>query len=272
MNCTEASNLMGEAIDGSIPARTRNGLLEHLGYCRSCRRSYELETITKAVVKNRCVHLTTPSEILQSILLSLSTPSQSPFFEWIQKTFTTRRLLPALVVSVAIVVALVFPHSPSAEEESDVHTASNDVIFQSLQNFAKLQHGELVPTMVTKKAEEIHQYLDNSGMDFAVVQSMDCCRSYGAMTSEYNGIKLAQVVYTMSDDVMYVYQVKKKLVFDGSTLIIPPAARTALEKTGWYTDPHHPHCNVILWISNQTLCAAVSSMKKDEMLALLNRN
>ncbi len=274
MNCSEAGNLMGGAIDGSIPAITRSSLLEHLGFCRGCRRSFELETITKGVVRSRCSHVRTPSEVVQSILLTITTPQQSasPFFQWIQDTFTMQRLLPALVASVAIVVALVFFDTPSDVEESDVHTASNDVIFQSLQNFARLQKGELTPTMVTNKAEEVHQYLDKSGMDFAIVQPMDCCRSYGAMTSEYNGIKLAQVVYTMSDDVMYVYQVKKNLVFNGSTLIIPPAARTALQKTGWYTDPRHPHCNVILWVADQTLCAAVSSMKKDEMLALLNRN
>jgi hypothetical protein len=274
MNCTEANALFGEAIDGSLPANARSGLLEHLGLCRRCQKSYELEVITKTVVKSRCSHVYTPPEIVQSVVSALRKPAQSisPFFEWIQNLFTMRRLLPALAASVAIAVALVFFSSPTTVEESDVHTASNDVIFQSLQNFAKLQSGELKPSFVTNKVEDIHQYLNNSGMDFAIVQPMGCCRSYGALTSEYNGIKLAQVVYTMNDDVMYVYQVRKKNVFDGSTLIIPPAARTALEKTGWYTDPHHPKCNVVLWIADQTLCAAVSSMKKDEMLALLNRN
>ena len=274
MKCIEANNLLGEAIDGSIPASTRNSFFEHLGICWDCRREYELETIAKAVVKSRCTRVGTPSEVSHAIISALDNASQSvsPFFEWIQDVFTMHRLLPALVTSIAIVVALVFFNSPSGQDESDVHTASNDVIFQSLRNFTRLQNGELKPTRVANKAEDIHQYLDNSGMDFAKVQPMDCCTSYGAFTSEYNGVKLAQVVYTMSDDVMYVYQVRKKNVFGGSTLIIPPAAKTALEKTGWYTDPHHPNCNVVLWIADQTLCAAVSSMKKDEMLALLNRN
>jgi hypothetical protein len=274
MNCTEAKVLFGDAIDGSLPTSTRSSFFEHLGICWGCRKSYELEVITKTVVRNRCSRVSTPPEIIQSIVLALRKPSESvsPFLEWIQNMFTMKRLLPALAASVAIAVALVFFSSPSTVEESDVHTASNDVIFQSLQNFAKLQSGELKPELVTNRAEDIHQYLDNSGMDFAFVQPMDCCRSYGALTSEYNGVKLAQIVYTMNDDVMYVYQVRKKNVFDGSILIIPPAARTALEKTGWYTDPHHPKCNVVLWIADQTLCAAVSSMKKDEMLALLNRN
>jgi hypothetical protein len=274
MKCTEANDLFGGAIDGIIPAITRGSLIEHLTRCRGCRKSYELETITKAVVKSRCSHVGTPPEVIQTIVSALNKSSQSvsSLLEWIQDAFTMGRLLPALAASVTIVVALVFFSSPTAVEESDVHTASNDVIFQSLRNFARFQNGELKLTMVANKAEDVHQYLDRSGMDFAIVQPMDCCRSYGALTSEFNGIKLAEIVYTMSDDVMYVYQVRKANVFDGSTLIIPPAARVALEKTGWYTDPHHPNCNVVLWITDQTLCAAVSSMKKDEMLAALNRN
>lgn len=272
MNCAEANDLFGGAIDGSLPGNTRASLLEHMGRCRGCRRAFELETITKAVVKDRCTRISTPSEVYHAVVSALDKNSPTPFFQWIQEVFTMRRLLPALAVSMAIVAALVFFNSPTSVEVSYVHTAPNDVIFQSLQNFAKLRNGELKPALVTNKAEDIHQYLDNSGMDFAIVQPMDCCTSYGALTSEYNGVRLAQVVYTMSDDVMYVYQVRKKNVFDGSTLMIPPAARIALEKTGWYTDTRHPNCSVVLWVSDQTLCAAVSSMKKDEMLAMLNRN
>ncbi|HET9129957.1 MAG TPA: hypothetical protein VFO86_03355 [Terriglobia bacterium] len=272
MNCSEASALFGEALDGSMQAGARKSLLEHLGLCRGCRRSYELESITKAVVGKRCAHATTPPEIVQSIVASLHQASESPFFAWVQDVFTMRRVLPTLAGAVALVAVLVLVRTPSTTVEHDEHTASNDVIFQSLQNFDRLRNGELKPAVVAANAEDIHQYLDHNGMDFAVVQPLDCCTSYGALTSEYNGVRLAQVVYTMNQDVMYVYQVRKKNVFDGSALIISPAARMALEKTGWYTDPHHPSGNVILWLKNETLCAAVSSMKKDEMLALLNRN
>ena len=274
MNCTEANNLFGEALDGFVSGNARHSLFEHFGICRSCRKAFELESITKLIVKSRCTRVHTPLDVRQSVLTALLAPTAATptLFEWIQQTFTLRRLLPALAVSVAMVFAMVFYGPPTPTEESDAHTASNDVIFQSLRNFAQLQKGEVKPTLVASTAQDIHQYLDNNGLDFAIVHPMDCCTSYEAMTSKYKGIELAEVVYRMSDDVLYVYQVKKKNVFEGSTLVIPPAARTALAKTGWYTDPHHPNCNVILWIADQTLCAAVSSMKKDEMLALLNRN
>ncbi len=274
MNCTEANDCFGDAIDGSLSESIRRSLYQHLEGCRNCRRSFELESITKMIVRSRCLRLNTPSDVRQAILTALDQPSAArvPFLEWIHSVFTVRRLVPALVISVAFVLAVVLLKTPTSPEESDMHNAPNDVIAQSLQNFAQIRKGTMKPALVASKAEDIHQYLQSNGFDFAVVPPLECCTSYGAMTSQYNGVKLASVVYQMNDDVMCVYQVRKKNVFDGSTLVISPAARVALEKTGWYTDPGHPNCNVVLWIADQTLCAAVSSMKKDEMLALLNRN
>ena len=276
MNCSDANALFGDALDGELTPDIRSALFDHLRVCLSCRKAFELESITKAFVQHNYPRTTTPPETVRSIVSAIEREAQTPasIVTWVHEIFTTRRLIPALVASVAIAVFLVFFDQPLETPllESDAHTASNDVIFQSLQNFARLEKGELKPARIATKAEDVHNYLDSTGMDFAVINPMDCCKSYAASTSEYDGVKLAHVVYTLEGDVMYVYQVRKTHVLDGSTLVMPPAARTSLQKTGWYTDPHHPDCNVVLWISDETLCVAVSSMKKDEMLALLNQN
>ncbi len=276
MNCSEAQELFGDAIDGAIATNKRDSFFEHLQACFGCRRTYELESMAKAIVKAECPRVATPPDTYQSIKVALERASQKPqtLLDWAQEVFTVRRLVPALAASLALAAFLILynPRSESPLLESDAHTASNDVIFQSLQNFARLEKGEFLPVRTASKVEDVHRYLDSTGMKFGVVHSMDCCKSYGVATSEYDGIRVVHLVYTLDGDVMYVYQVRKAHVLEGSRLIIPPAARTALEKTGWYTDPHHPDCNVVLWISNETLCAAVSSMKKDEMLAMLNQN
>jgi hypothetical protein len=98
---------------------------------------------------------------------------------------------------------------------------------------------------------------------------MENCEWYGAISSDYGGIKLAHVVYKVDEYTMYVYQVEQDAIKEGSPLQLPAAARASLEKSGWYTDPEHPDHNVVLWTTNGTLCAAVSSLKKDRLLALL---
>ncbi len=276
MNCSEASELLGEAVDGVTSSWNRSEFFEHLRACTTCRRTYELETMAKAVVRKGCPRVTTPPQILRSVIDAVEHESQKSLSlpAWIHEIVSVRWLVPALVGSLAVTAFLVFfnQRPETFTPESYEHTASNDFIHQSLQNFARLQNGEFKPAVISSKAEDVHEYLDSSGRDFAVVRAMDCCTSYGAAASEYDGIRLAHVVYTLDDDMMYVYQVRKAHVLDGSTFVLPPAARTALKKTGWYTDPHHPDCNVVLWTTDETLCAAVSSMKKDEMLALLNQN
>jgi len=276
MNCTEANALVGDAIDGELAAEARSAFFEHLQGCLTCRRAYELESMTKEVVRRACPRVATPPEAFRSVVDTIEREAQAPasIVAWVHEIFTPRRLVTGLVASIAIAVFLVFFDQPLETPllESDAHTASNDVIFQSLQNFNRLEKGEFKPSLVATKAEDVHNYLDSSGLDFAVIQPMDCCKSYAAVTSEFGGIRLAHVVYTLEGDVLYVYQVRKTHVLDGNTLVMPPAARTSLLKTGWYTDPHHPDCNVVVWISDETLCVAVSSMKKDEMLALLNQN
>ncbi len=276
MNCSDAKALFGDALDGALKPESRSAFFDHLQVCFSCRKAYELESIAKSVVHDHCPHVAVPPDVIRSVSEAIEREVEhpSPILSWVQEVFTTRRLIPALVGSIAIAVFLVFFNQPLETPllESDAHTASNDVIFQSLQNFARLEKGELKPARIATRAEDVHNYLDSTGTDFAVVHPMDCCKSYGAATSEYDGIRLAHIVYTLDGDVMYVYQVRKAHVLEGSALIMPPAARTSLRKTGWYTDPHHPLCNVVVWIADEALCVAVSSMKKDEMLALLNQD
>lgn len=274
MNCREVHNHLGEAIDGGLPTQAKTGFFEHLNLCKPCRKDYELETITKTVVQKKCPYTSTPPQIFHAIVSALRGESRSTpsLFDSVRERLTARNLVPALAGAMAIVAFLLIRPSPNADGESDRHTASNDIIFQSLQNFSKVRTGELKATTAANNAEEVHKFLDDNGFNFAVVKHLDRCASYGALTSEYQGIQLAHLVYNVDGEVLYVYEVKKRLALEGSLLTVSPAAKTALLKTGWYTDPRHPDCNVVVWIVDETLCAAVSSMKKDRMLALLTRN
>lgn len=274
MNCREVHNNLGEAIDGGLPTQAKTGFFEHLNLCKPCRKDYELETITKMAVQTKCPYTSTPPQIFHAIVSALrgESRSSSSLFDSVRERLTARNLVPALAGAMAIVAFLLFRPAPGIEAESDVHTASNDIIFQSLQNFSKIRTGELKATTAANNAEEVHKFLGDNGFNFAVVKHLDRCASYGALTSEYRGIQLAHLVYNVDGEVLYVYEVKKRLALEGSLLTVSPAAKTALQKTGWYTDPRHPDCNVVVWIVDETLCAAVSSMKKDRMLALLSRN
>lgn len=273
MNCTEAQKWFGDAIDREIPVAIRADFFAHVRACLPCRNDYELELLGKHILRNTVGRVVSPAGVHQSVLRSLRQQYENVENRggWLVRLFAGKILAPALTAGLAIIALFVFlslPRTPATDEFA--HTAPNDIINQSLSNFALVRSGELKPSMVACYSDVMIGYFHRQDVDFAVsVLSDDSCDWYGAMSNDYGGVKLAHIVYKRGDDLLYVYEVDKDQAMQGPVLSLPHAARVALNQTGWYTDPKHKDCNVVLWTVNKTLCAAVSTMKKDQMLALL---
>ena len=273
MNCTEVQNNFGNAVDGTLQPSFREEFFKHLSLCLGCRKEYELESVTKNAVRNNVKHLDTPASVRSSILMSLresySAVADGP--SWFERLFGGRRLFPSLVTILAVVSLVYYLVPPAVPPENlSVHTASNDVIFQTLQNFARIRDGQMKPKTVACDPAIITTYFKKNGLQFAAdAKILDNCDWYGASYSDFDGVQLAHVVYQIGDDMTYVYEVKKDEAMEGSTLSMPSAAKQSLKKTGWYTDPLHPDCNVVVWTANGTLCSATSTMKKDRLAAML---
>jgi anti-sigma factor (TIGR02949 family) len=274
LSCNQITDLIGHALDGELPKEHETEFRHHVTLCPPCRRAYELEALTKKVVRSRIKRIPTPPQVYEAVVRTLrveeevTTSGAAP--GWWERTFSRRMLVPALVAGV-VVVAMLLTLTPAERSElATRHTAPNDIINQSIVNFALVRSGELKPTMISCYPEGVIGFFERNGLRFVVnVKNIESCDWYGASSSDYNGVKLAHVVYKIGDELMYVYQVSEQDVEKGSLLQLPLAARTALAETNWYTDPDHPECNVVLWRDNGTLCAAVSTMKKDRILALL---
>ena len=274
MNCTEVQEQFGNAVDGTLPSNVRDELFKHFSLCHACRKDFELESIAKQIVRKSVRHVDTPGDVRNVVMSSLRKEyaEEAAGTTLFERLFTGRRLFPSLVTAL-VVVALIYyfvPPQPSPSHMA-VHTASNDIIFQSLQNFSSLREGRLKPKSVACDPTVIKSYFQKKGLQFAAdTKVIDDCDWYSALYSNFEGVQLAHVVYQMGDDMTYVYEVKKDEAMEGSTLSMPAAAKQSLSKTGWYMDPLHPDCNVVVWTSNGTLCAAVSTMKKDRLFAFLS--
>ena len=274
MTCDKVLELLGLALDGPFSGQIREEFFNHLSVCARCRREFELETVAQQLVRKSVKHVIAPHNVRNFVLGSLREEfaRAEGRISWVERFFG-KRFFPSLVTAL-VVVALIYyfaPLEPSGSRLA-VHTASNDVIFQLLQNFTRIREGQLKPRTVACDAAVIKSYFKKNGHDFAAnTKVIDDCDWYGAMVSEFDGVKLAHVVYQTGDDVTYVYEVKKKEALEGGSLSMPPAAKQALTEKGVYTDPLHPGCNVVVWIANETLCAAVSTMKKEKLLAFVSQ-
>lgn len=278
MNCSEIQNFLGDAIDRFLPKHLEEEFHVHLDVCRNCRNAYELEVLAKTLVQKNVKRVATPPSISSAVAFSLqkeynaSHEHKSGVSGWIARVFGNRPLLPTLATGLALAAFLyffVFPAKDSLSETS--HSAANDIMNQTLNNFSLVRSGELKPKFVSCFPEAVQAFFEKNGFEAPVKMiNLSDCDWYGANYSEYGGVKLAHIVYKIGDETVYVCQVRQDDAMRGTTLHLPPAAKKELARSGWYTDPSHGEdCNIIVWIEDGTLCAASSTMKKQKLLALL---
>ncbi|MBM4162403.1 MAG: hypothetical protein FJ217_15040 [Ignavibacteria bacterium] len=274
MDCRSFQEHLGDAIDRFLPQSVEQEFQAHLDLCRKCRDEFELERLCKQVVQRKIKRVGTPPATQALVLHSLQeqyAKASSSAEGWWDRLFTRRALVPAIASGLAVVVFVLFltvQRDPS--EALTDHSASNDLINQSFKNFALVRSGELKPDFVASCPESVASYFKKSSIDFAVhVVRMPDCEWYGAMAVEHAGVKMAHVAYRTGDDWMFVCEARHDAVMQSASLSLPPAAKRALTASNWYIDPAHPECNVVMWITDGVLCTAVSTMKKEKLLAVL---
>ena len=274
MDCHGIRQYAGDAIDRSLSNDVAAEFEAHLRRCPPCRREIALEKLSKFLVR-RHVHWTeTPRSTYGAILLALRREylSSSPTIpSFAVGSFPWRMVLPALSGGAA---ALLFFSLVTARVNTSypmtAHTASNDIINQSFRNFALLKAGKLEPDLVSSVPESIRGFLQNRNLQFGVqmpsIQNCDWC---AGSAGEEGGVKQAHLIYKIGSELVYVFEVSDDDALYGTQVSLPPAAKRALAQSGWYTDPDHPDCNVVLWKTDEAVCVAVSTMRKGRLLSLL---
>lgn len=274
LNCNEVHELSGDALDRGLPGEKKSDFFAHLKACLHCRNDYEIELLAKNIIRRTLKLVPTPSEVSQTILQLIRGQADGTVKKqsWFGRFLSWRFLAPTLaagIVGLILTFLLILPFGSANNEYA--HTAANDIINQSLKNFSLVQSGELKPSMIACYPDVVVGYFQRQNYRFAVsMPSDDSCDWYGAVADTFDDVKQAHIFYKRGDDLLYVYEIKIADAFEGSALSLPVAAKKSLAQTGWYTDPQHKECNVVLWIVNETLCAAVSTMKKDRLLAFLS--
>lgn len=274
MDCGAVQQHAGDAIDRSLPKDVENEFHAHLERCSPCRKEVAFEKLSKHMVRQNVKRIPTPRSLQAFILNSLQKEYQrngTVSASWLSRVFSPRVVFPTAAGAFVAVIFFVMVSTRQGQSyRLTVHTAPNDIIHQSFDNLALLRSGQMQPAMVSTIPESVGSFFRRSSLQFGVhIPKLHDCRWYGGSASEYSGVKQAHVLYRMGDEWVYVYEVKADDTMNGAQLSMPPAARAALAQWGWYTDPDHPDCNVVLWKTNETVCVAVSTMKKTKLLTLL---
>jgi hypothetical protein len=274
VDCDGVQQHAGSAIDGFLSKDVENEFQAHLERCRPCRQDVALEKLSKQLVQRNVSLIPTPRSIQTLILSSLHQEysiTGSTDDPWMAGVNRFRILLPALAGG-AVAAAFFFMVALPSDRTSLMfaHTAENDVIHQSFETFALLKSGQLVPSMVSSVPESVSGFFRRSSLQFGVqiptIRGSDWC---GGSASDNKGAQQAHLLYKLGDEWLYVCEMMDDDATSGIPFSLPPAAKIALTRSGWYTDPMHPNCNVVVWKKDDVVCVAVSTLRKERLLALL---
>ena len=269
MDCREFRELISEAVDDRLRGGHKQHFNDHAIVCRSCRCEYEMEQITKGVVRARIQHETTPTEIYASLLSSLRN-SASSSGSWLRSIFGEAFLNPAVALVALLVVAVGAVSLLQKNNAIPISTEKN-IIAQSINNYSAAMTGLLKPDLISHDPGDVKDYLSKDTPFEVSVATLDGCDWCGGVLSNVNGIRLVHVVYKIGGEgILYVYQVDLNEALRGTKVGLPENAKAALAETGWYFEQTPDLCNVVLWRHKNTLCAAVSKMERAKMVALLS--
>ncbi|MEW6060665.1 MAG: hypothetical protein AB1600_01865 [Bacteroidota bacterium] len=261
MNCKDFQECACDIVDKRLSEERTNELLQHATVCPHCR--YELQALqtAKSAVQAKIHRSAVPADVYFSIVASLSRHSGTL---WFQKLFGVK-LNPALalVVLAVMVVGIYSLFYPSFVPPDDP-----DIINQSVANYQAVIGGSIQPQLVSSN-DEVKSFLEKQ-VNFAVnVPKMKNCKSCAGVLSIFNGVKLAHVVYKVNGNVVYIYQANMDDVLKGGKITLSDKVKTALANTNWYVEEERNDKSIVVWRYKNTLCAAVSSLPKDQLIALL---
>ena len=269
MDCREFQELITEAVDKRLHTPIEHHFSAHADTCPSCRNEFERERITKSVVHSKVQHQDVPNDVSESLLAAVENLRPASR-NWLTIIFGETFLNPAVALVALLFVAV--GAVSLLQKNNAVPLASNrNIITQSLNNYSAAMTGALKPTLISHDASDVKDYLSKDTPFDVSVATLDDCDWCGGVLSEIDGVRLVHVVYKIGGEgLLYVYQVDMNEALRGNKIGLPENAKASLAKTGWYFEQTPDRCNVVLWRHKNTLCAAVSKIGRDKMIALLS--
>lgn len=260
MNCNEFHERVCELIDKRLNEENAKELLQHAKECLQCNFEMNALQTSKNIIRSKLLHKSVPADLYYSIInKTVNAP-----LPWHQKLFS-EKLNPALVM-VALAALLVGIYSLLFSPASIPDEAN--IINQSLANYQAAIGGTLKPQLVSNY-DEVQNFLEREAQFAVIVPKVKKCKSFSGKCSDFKGVKIANVSFQLNGNTIYIYQTTMDEVMKGEKISLPAEAKDELAKTNWYVKDLPDNKTIVLWKYKGTLCAAVSDMGKDKLIALL---
>lgn len=277
MKCRKFQEHITASIDNALDQQEAQELDSHLAQCPECRDEYVMEKSARSLVRNRCKPLRTPPEVMQRISQALYAESVAERprerFTWLRDLFSSIYFRPAVAFAMACFAIILIVNNNSTTRSNLVQASvlpDNDVIRQSLVNFKAVSAGEIEPQIKSSETDHVLSFFEGKTEFPVVIPPMLHCTLIGGVLNDYFGHNLAHVVYAHNgSDIIYIYETCWNKVQSGSPLQVSAEVMKQLKETGWYVAEDSDGNSIALWTKGGTLCAAVSRLDRERLVACL---
>lgn len=277
MKCRKFQEHITAFLDNALDQQDAQELDSHLAQCPVCRDEYVMEKAARSLVRTRCKPVQTPVEVRQRLSEALereSASEQPPVRRgWVREFLSSIYFRPAVAFTVACLAVILIVNNNSTTRSNLVQASvlpDNDVIRQSLINFRAVSSGEIQPQIKSSETEHLMSFFEGKTEFPVVIPPMLHCTLVGGVVNNYSGHNLAHVVYAHNgSDIIYIYETCWTKVQSGSPLQVSADVLTQLKETGWYVAEDSDGNSIALWTKGGTLCAAVSRLDTERLIACL---
>ncbi len=273
MTCNEVLELISAEIDGELEQHHKPQLMHHINECRSCQNEYELERMTKNLIHQAVAPAKATPAVIAAVKQNIEHENQPAIAKRLQGLLRTvfgsspRRGMLALG-GAAVILLLFFIFSPSKSHHSHAQPSDANIIHQTFNNFDRVLNGSFVPEITTSDPNEARAFFSKCGCKMKV-PALKKASFVAVQHSFYNEEHVAQLVYKLGNDVIYLYEAKLQDVIEGNKLQLAPEIMEELQRTGWYMKNYKSDCSLVIWLVDSTICCAVADIKQEQLLASL---
>ena len=257
------------------------------------KKKYKSEILTRDIFKSRLKSVDVPEQTYLRITGSIDafirsargiqkspageTPEISSFAQYLKNFFVTplrfgSAAVPRYAVALVLISSVFFigilvsrgnhtPINPYIASGSD-----KSIMVQAVNNFHKIQSGEVKPEMHSGDAKEVSNYLKQKLSFEPVVPGLSDFELLGCVCNKFSGDNIAHIVYGSGNNIIYVYQTDMSSIKQ-KKLELPGPVYDQMVKEKYYMCDHvdDANCTLLLWYINNVLCASVSNISKNNL-------
>lgn len=254
------------------------------------QKKYRSELLTKNFLRKKLGSVDVPEKSylrvtssIDSLILnargSSHVPSEHTSFAQYLKNFFLSPIpvksfpVPRYAVALVLVVAVLFIGILASKQKHDSINpyialgSDKNVMVQAVNNFHRIQSGEVKPEIMSRDAKEVSTYLKHKVNFEPFVPVISDFDLLGCICDKFPGENLAHLVYGSGNNIIYVYQTDFNSVKQKQKRELPDAVYDQMMKEKYYMcdKVDEANCTLMLWYSDNVLCASVSNLSKNNL-------